>query len=189
MPQCGQDSNPTPHNAGFTNDLLEHKRIFPSISFYRVGCVFVSFKIDIQQIYLQIFLRFHRVINERENQILISLLSYFIKKSNRIYICVCVSVYTEGSRYPMNRYGSPLQCSLLQVMERFIAIRFQIRWNPTGKRRRGRPKTTWRHSLEKGLVKLGLSLSEAETHDKDRTSWRNSVAAISRLHSQIERRS
>ena len=36
--------------------------------------------------------------------------------------------------------------------------------------RQGRPKTTWRHSTEKDLIKLDWTWEEAEAHAKDRTS-------------------
>jgi hypothetical protein len=35
-------------------------------------------------------------------------------------------------------------------------------WNPQGNRKRGRPKTTWRRTVEKDLERRGMSWREAE---------------------------
>jgi len=35
------------------------------------------------------------------------------------------------------------------------------RWTPAGKRKRGRPKTTWRKTVETELSEMGLSWGEA----------------------------
>ena len=37
--------------------------------------------------------------------------------------------------------------------------RIAMRWTPQGKRNRGRPKTTWRRTVEKGLRELNYSWS------------------------------
>jgi len=63
-----------------------------------------------------------------------------------------------------------------------------LRWNPPGKRSKGRPKVTWRRSTETDLKKMGMSWGEAEHLAKDRTSWRQRVAVFSGLHGQMERR-
>ena len=51
-----------------------------------------------------------------------------------------------------------------------------LRWNPPGKRSRGKPKTTWRRSIEAELKKMGMTWGEAEHLAKDRNTWRNVVA-------------
>ena len=43
-----------------------------------------------------------------------------------------------------------------------------------GKRKRGRPKLTWRRQVEESVKKVGLKIEEAE----DRTRWREGVRAI-----------
>lgn len=40
--------------------------------------------------------------------------------------------------------------------------RIAMRWTPEGKRSRGRPKTTWRRTVEKGLRELNYSWSTIE---------------------------
>ena len=54
-----------------------------------------------------------------------------------------------------------------------------LRWNPPGKRKRGRPKTTWRRSVEAELKDMGLTWGEAESLAKDRPAWRLRVAVFS----------
>ena len=56
--------------------------------------------------------------------------------------------------------------------------RIALRWTPQGKRPRGRPKTTWRRTIESELKELGKTWEEAEAKAKDRTGWRNLVATL-----------
>ena len=50
-----------------------------------------------------------------------------------------------------------------------------IRWTPQGKRRRGRPKTTWRRSTEAEVKDAGLTWGELERKALDRRNWRSQV--------------
>ena len=50
-------------------------------------------------------------------------------------------------------------------------------WAPEGKRKKGRPKTTWRHTVEKERREAGWSSWE-EARVTDRNKWRNSVEAL-----------
>ena len=48
-------------------------------------------------------------------------------------------------------------------------------WNPThGRRRRGRPRTAWKDTINKDINKmdLGWSVEEAEVAAKDRSVWK-----------------
>ena len=56
--------------------------------------------------------------------------------------------------------------------------RIAMRWAPEGKWSRGRPKTTWRRTVEKGLRELNYSWSTIEKLAKDRQGWKDSVAAL-----------
>ena len=48
-----------------------------------------------------------------------------------------------------------------------------LRWTPDGKRKRGRPKTTWRRTVERERNAMGFtSWNAATTAAKDRGSWR-----------------
>ena len=52
-------------------------------------------------------------------------------------------------------------------------------WAPEGRRRRGRPKTTWRRTVEKERDEAGwTSWAEARTSAADRVTWRRSVEAL-----------
>lgn len=52
-------------------------------------------------------------------------------------------------------------------------------WAPEGKRKRGRPKTTWRSTVEKERREVGWnSWDEARVTAADRKRWRESVEAL-----------
>ena len=53
-----------------------------------------------------------------------------------------------------------------------------LEWNPQGKRKRGRPKQTWRRSLHCELRDSGLTWEEAKTCARDRVKWRGAVEAL-----------
>jgi len=53
-----------------------------------------------------------------------------------------------------------------------------LRWTPPGKRKRGRPKMTWRETVMVKLKEKGLSWGEAQASAKDRILWRNIVVAL-----------
>ncbi|KAH3865517.1 hypothetical protein DPMN_028556 [Dreissena polymorpha] len=46
--------------------------------------------------------------------------------------------------------------------------RVALRWTPQGKRNRGRPKETWRRTVERGLKNRGLTLQTAPATAADR---------------------
>jgi hypothetical protein len=50
-------------------------------------------------------------------------------------------------------------------------------WNPQGKRRRGRPKQTWRRSVHSEALEKGKRWSEVKRMARDRTRWRRFVDA------------
>ena len=47
-----------------------------------------------------------------------------------------------------------------------------LEWNAQGKRRRGRPKQTWRRRVDNELVEAGITWNEAKTTASNRTRWR-----------------
>ena len=53
-----------------------------------------------------------------------------------------------------------------------------LEWNPQGKRKRGRPKQTWRRSLHCELRDSGLTWEEAKICAGDRGKWRGAVEAL-----------
>ena len=50
--------------------------------------------------------------------------------------------------------------------------RQSLRWNPQGKRKRGRPRSTWERDLEADLRQMGHSWPEVEKIAQDRDRWR-----------------
>ena len=53
-----------------------------------------------------------------------------------------------------------------------------LRWTPPGKRKRGRPKITWRRTVEAELSEMGLSWGEAQRAAGDRDGWRCMTDAL-----------
>ena len=56
--------------------------------------------------------------------------------------------------------------------------RVALTWTPEGKRRRGRPKTTWRRTLEAEALAQNKTWKDLETLAKDRHAWSDFVAAL-----------
>jgi len=48
-----------------------------------------------------------------------------------------------------------------------------LRWIPQGCRDIGRPKNTWKRTVERELGSMKLSWSEAESKAQDRAEWRS----------------
>ena len=53
-----------------------------------------------------------------------------------------------------------------------------LRWTPQGCRDRGRPKNTWKRTVEKELGNMKLSWSEAESKAQDRAGWQSIVGGL-----------
>ena len=53
-----------------------------------------------------------------------------------------------------------------------------LRWTPQGKRKRGRPKITWRRSTETELMVAGLTWGQLERKAQDRRGWRTLVDGL-----------
>ena len=56
--------------------------------------------------------------------------------------------------------------------------RHVLRWNPQGRRSRGRPRNTWRRDLETDMRKSGQTWHQLETLARDRDGWRNFVSGL-----------
>ena len=62
-------------------------------------------------------------------------------------------------------------CALCTALESLH--RFALTWTPSGKRKRGRPKETWRRTVERERAELGLtSWAAAAVVAKNRDKWR-----------------
>ena len=53
-----------------------------------------------------------------------------------------------------------------------------LTWNPQGKRRRGRPRNSWRRDLEADAREMGYTWSEIERLAQDRERWRAAVDGL-----------
>ena len=53
-----------------------------------------------------------------------------------------------------------------------------LHWTPPGKRKRGRPRTTWRRTVTSELEEIGYSWGQAQFIAKDRAKWRQLVEAL-----------
>ena len=57
-------------------------------------------------------------------------------------------------------------------------IKTALHWTPEGKRKRGRPRNTWRRTMESDLQSMGNKWGTTEKMAKDRQSWRISVVSL-----------
>ena len=57
-------------------------------------------------------------------------------------------------------------------------IKTALHWTPEGKRKRGRPKITWRRTVEKEIKEMGKTWGSIKLMAKDRQMWRELVAAL-----------
>ncbi len=55
------------------------------------------------------------------------------------------------------------------------ATRQTLRWNPQGKRKRGRPRKTWQRDLEDDTTNMGYTWQQMERIAQDRGLWRSVV--------------
>ena len=56
--------------------------------------------------------------------------------------------------------------------------RYALFWNPQGKRKRGRPRNTWRRDLEADVKSSGHTWGQLETLAQDRDAWRALVRGL-----------
>ena len=84
----------------------------------------------------------------------------------------CNSAVLEMKRRRLRRLGHVLS------MPKESIPKVAIRWTPSGRRKSGRLKTTWRKTAMAELQDMGLSWGEAQATAKDRTLWRNVIVAL-----------
>jgi len=56
--------------------------------------------------------------------------------------------------------------------------RVAMRWTPAGKRKRGRPKLTWRRSVENEMREVGWTWSQVQHWASDRQHFYSLVSAL-----------
>ena len=61
-----------------------------------------------------------------------------------------------------------------------------LRWNPQGKRKKGRPRNTWRRDLEADMTGSGLSWGLIKRLAEDRVGWRELVCGLCSPRSAVK---
>ena len=56
--------------------------------------------------------------------------------------------------------------------------RMAMEWNPQGRRSRGRPKQSWRHTVSKELENIGRTWGEAKLLANNKIRWKAMVEAL-----------
>ena len=56
--------------------------------------------------------------------------------------------------------------------------RYALKWNPQGKRKRGRPRNTWRRDLDADTKRTGFSWAQLENVAQDRVHWKSVVDGL-----------
>ena len=63
-----------------------------------------------------------------------------------------------------------------------------LTWAPDGKRKRGRPKMTWRRTVEKEMTHAGwTSWNQVKSIASDRAEWRKQVEAFCATWHEVDR--
>ncbi|KAK3764893.1 hypothetical protein RRG08_025414 [Elysia crispata] len=62
--------------------------------------------------------------------------------------------------------------------EQYAIPRVAVQWRPEGHRKRGRPKTTWRRTVEAEAAAMGQSWGTLRMLAQDREQWKEFVAAL-----------
>ena len=71
-------------------------------------------------------------------------------------------------------------------MDESRILKTALQWcTDDGQRKRGRPKQTWRRTVEKDIAEAGLSVKEAHLEARDRIKWRKLVARCVQGHGRI----
>ena len=63
-------------------------------------------------------------------------------------------------------------------MNNSLPAKTALTWTPEGKRKRGRPKTTWRRTMEEELKNSGLTWGTGAKKAQDRVVWKDLVRAL-----------
>ena len=53
-----------------------------------------------------------------------------------------------------------------------------LKWNPQGKRKRGRPRNSWRRDLEDDIKRMGRTWGQLERLAQDRAGWGNLAGGL-----------
>ncbi|RNA33321.1 endonuclease-reverse transcriptase, partial [Brachionus plicatilis] len=59
-----------------------------------------------------------------------------------------------------------------------------LQWTPQGRRKGGRPAVTWRSTITRELIEMGMTWGEARVKAKDRLEWKSKVMTICSTRSE-----
>ena len=82
-------------------------------------------------------------------------------------------------RVMFENYGCRWIGHVLRKPTNYI-ISVSLRWIQEGERKQGRPKSTWRMTVESEMKEMGQTLNELDKKAKDREQWRKLVLASGR---------
>ena len=117
-------------------------------------------------------------------------------KENKVFINTCLRKILQ-IRWPdkisneelwRRTNQQPVEEDILQRCWRWIGhtlrkpasntIRQYLTWNPQGKRKRGRPRNTWRHDLDADAKHMGQTWGQLERLAQNRDAWRKLVGGL-----------
>ncbi|RNA32295.1 endonuclease-reverse transcriptase [Brachionus plicatilis] len=59
-----------------------------------------------------------------------------------------------------------------------------LQWTPQGRRMVERPAVTWRSTIRKELIEMGMTCGEARAKAKDRLEWKSEVMSLCSTRSE-----
>jgi len=89
--------------------------------------------------------------------------------------------FSKQTRLDINTSKTKVMCinaTPLLRMDQDHIPKSALRLTPPGKRRQGKPKTTWRRTVMAELNDIGLTRGEAKLVAKDRSRWKQIVGAL-----------
>ena len=95
-----------------------------------------------------------------------------ITNINLLRISKCDSISTQIKQRRFRWLGHVMRMSNKKIPKT------ALNWTPPGKRKPGRPRTTWRRTIKAELQELGYTWGQAQYMAKDRDLWRKLVGAL-----------
>ena len=102
----------------------------------------------------------------------------------RKYVCKSTHPYAQLYMYTLTQESTTITIGISLILDIHLVfsftlflntcpIRIALTWTPEGRRKRGRPKETWRRTVERERGELGFKgWAEAGSCAKDREAWR-----------------
>ena len=84
----------------------------------------------------------------------------------------CYAPTNEAEEATKEEFYNALQSLIARQRPSNSITRQALHWNPQGKRKRGRPKNSWRRDTEKEMKVLGKNWKELQQLAEKRRLWR-----------------